>query len=95
MCVRAPRSHGPVAVTCGAAVPGRERTRFGAPAMVGVSPEPAARAIPGNMDAPSVAPNPDASICKDFLRLIMVRVNYGHYGAHGYILSFSHPGTHS
>ena len=41
-------------------------TLFGPPEALG-----AARPISGNIDAPNAALKPDASVCKDFLRLIM------------------------
>jgi hypothetical protein len=53
----------------------KKMTRFGPPAVLGSAPAEAARAIPGNIDVPTVAPKPDASICKDFLRLIIIKEN--------------------
>ena len=46
-------------------------TRFGPPELPG-EPMEAARAMLGNMDEPKVAPKPEASICRDLLRFIIV-----------------------
>jgi hypothetical protein len=47
-------------------------TRFGPPEPIVRLLVEAARAIPGNTEVPTAAPKPDASICNDFLRLIMI-----------------------
>lgn len=46
----------------------KKMTRFGAPAILYLGSENAAREIPGK----SADPKPDASICRDFLRFIMM-----------------------
>ena len=46
-------------------------TRLGPPASGEILLLLTARAIPGSSDVPRVAPTPDASICNDFLRLII------------------------